>query len=65
MAFRATNPCDNMNHVRRDAPVRHCPVCGAVVNARVVERVCEETKHGAARRRQTRYCVDCGVQLIA
>jgi len=66
MAVRATNPCDNMNHTRRDAPVRHCPACGAVVNAtKLVARVCEEPKHGAARRRQTRYCTDCGVQLTA
>jgi len=64
MVFRATNPCGNVNHTRRDAPVRHCPECGVVVNARVSKGVCAEPKHGAARRRQTRYCSDCGAQLM-
>ena len=57
--------CENRNHVRRDAPVGHCPECGAVVNARAVIGGCEEPKHAAARRRQTRFCVDCGTQLMA
>jgi len=57
--------CDNMNHTRRDAPVRHCPDCGALVNAQKMRSACEETKHSAARRRQNPYCADCGSQLIA
>ena len=28
-------PCPNMNHRRSNAPVRHCPDCGAVVNGQV------------------------------
>jgi predicted RNA-binding Zn-ribbon protein involved in translation (DUF1610 family) len=63
-AYRATR-CDNVNHARSNAPVRHCPACGAVVNAQKVRSACEEAKHAAARRRQTRYCTDCGAQLIA
>jgi len=63
-AFRA-NLCDNMNHTRRDAPVRHCPDCGAIVNAQKMRSACEEAKHAAARRRQNPYCTDCGSQLIA
>lgn len=58
------NACDNMNHRRSDAPVSHCPACGGVVNARVVSSACDETKHAAARRRQSRFCVDCGAELI-
>jgi hypothetical protein len=57
--------CENRNHLRRDAPVGYCPECGAVVNARAVASDCDEPKHAAARRRQTRFCVDCGRQLIA
>jgi ribosomal protein S27AE len=58
------NPCDNMNHRRRDAPVSHCPECGGVVNAALAGTSCSEPKHAAARRRQSRFCVDCGTQLV-
>jgi hypothetical protein len=65
MPARVThNPCENMNHRRADAPVGHCPECGGVVNPRVVATGCEEHKHAAARRRQSRFCVDCGTQLV-
>jgi hypothetical protein len=57
--------CDNRNHLRRDAPVGHCPECGAVVNAGATLAACDEQKHAAARLRRTRFCVDCGAQLIA
>lgn len=57
-------PCENMNHRRRDAPVSHCPACGGVVNARIAVERCDEAKHAAARRRQSRFCVDCGTQLV-
>jgi hypothetical protein len=53
-----------MNHRRLDAPVGHCPECGAVVNAQVGYKSCSEDKHAAARRRQSVYCVDCGKKLI-
>jgi len=53
-----------MNHRRRDAPVGHCPECGVVVNPRVAAEGCDEGKHAAARRRQARFCVDCGTQLV-
>jgi hypothetical protein len=54
-----------MNHRRADAPVAHCPQCGAVVNEALRGGSCNETRHAAARRRQLEYCVDCGTQLIA
>jgi len=60
----APNLCDNMNHRRHDAPVGHCPECGVVVNARAAAEPCNESKHAAARRRQSNFCVDCGTQLV-
>ena len=58
------NPCDNLNHRRSNAPVGHCPQCGGVVNARIRAQPCNDTQHAAARRQQTVFCVDCGVQLM-
>ncbi len=63
--FRQPNPCDNMNHRRAHAPVGHCPTCGAVVNEHVRAAPCTEAAHATARRRQTAFCVHCGVQLIS
>jgi hypothetical protein len=57
--------CENMNHRRADAPVSHCPQCGAVVNARVVSPACSEATHAAARRQQLTFCVHCGTRLIS
>ena len=55
--------CPNLNHRHQDAPVRHCPNCGEVVNARVpVKRGCEQ-EHAQRRRNQDAYCIDCGEQL--
>jgi hypothetical protein len=53
-----------MNHRRRDAPVGHCPKCGGIVNAHIEAEPCTESKHSAARRRQSIFCVDCGAQLV-
>ena len=58
------NPCENLNHRRTNAPVRHCPGCGGVVNEQVRARQCSETQHAAERRQGTTFCVDCGTQLI-
>jgi hypothetical protein len=62
--FERPNPCDNMNHRRANAPVGHCPQCGAVVNERHRSKGCGEAEHASARRSQTDFCVDCGTQLI-
>jgi len=35
------------------------------VNAQAVAVACDEAKHAAARLRRSRFCVDCGAQLIA
>ena len=60
-----STPCTNLNHRRSDAPVRHCPQCGATVNASHSVGVCTEDRHAAARRQQSTFCVHCGVRLIA
>ena len=62
--FQHPNPCENMNHRRRDAPVSHCPQCGAVVNAGVTSEPCNEAKHAVARRQRAAFCVDCGAALL-
>ncbi len=53
-----------MNHRRSDAPVRFCPTCGEVVNAKVAIKQCREEEHARRRREQSQFCVDCGEQLI-
>jgi predicted RNA-binding Zn-ribbon protein involved in translation (DUF1610 family) len=63
--WRRTNSCENLNHRRANAPVRHCPGCGGVVNDRVRAQQCSETQHAAARRERSVFCADCGTQLIA
>jgi hypothetical protein len=56
-------PCPNFNHRRADAPVRNCPNCGDVVNAKVRAIVCTVVRHDVQRRSQSAFCVDCGEQL--
>jgi hypothetical protein len=53
-----------MNHLRANPPVRHCITCGALLNVELRVAPCDESKHGAARRRQAMFCVDCGARLI-
>jgi hypothetical protein len=53
-----------MNHRRANAPVGHCPQCGGVVNLGIRAQPCTETHHAAARRAFSKFCVDCGKQLI-
>jgi len=56
--------CGNLNHRRSDAPVGHCPECGAVVNARVRAPRCTTLQHDTARRERSTFCVHCGVRLV-
>jgi len=58
---RQLNRCPNFNHRRANAPVRFCPLCGAVVNEAILMRECSEE---ISRRGGTNYCVHCGEQLI-
>ena len=56
--------CTNLNHRRRDAPVRCCPSCGEVVNASVSPTRCLPVRHDTRRRSGSVFCVDCGDRLI-
>ena len=56
--------CPNFNHGRSDAPVRFCSMCGAVVNKDLPTKTCGEEKHAQRRLNRSRFCVDCGEQLI-
>ena len=47
-----------------NVPVRYCSMCGEVVNESIPEKVCSEDTHAISRRKGTKYCVDCGMQLI-
>jgi len=64
MARSVVPLCDNMNHRRPNAPVAHCSECGHVVNQNIPRGDCDEDRHAQARRRQSKFCVDCGKQLI-
>ena len=55
--------CPNFNHRRSDAPVRFCPLCGAVVNAFISKGLCRPEIHDKRRRNQDMFCVDCGDML--
>lgn len=56
--------CLNFNHGRANAPVRFCPMCGEVVNENIPIKKCSEQRHAMRRRGGSKYCVDCGEQLI-
>jgi hypothetical protein len=60
-----TNPCPNFNHNRTNPPVGFCPSCGSVVNDTIATKQCSDQAHADSRMRRTRFCVDCGEQLIA
>ncbi len=61
----ASPPCGNLNHVRLNPPVRHCPNCGAIVNDTIPVARCSEHEHADRRRHRDAYCIGCGAQLIA
>jgi hypothetical protein len=64
VATSAPEPCRNLNHRRSDAPVRHCPDCGGVVNQHFHTSRCSDIEHDTARRRRLAFCVHCGSPLI-
>jgi hypothetical protein len=55
--------CTNLNHRRTDAPVRHCPHCGEVVNTAARPGRCHSARHDARRKDGSSFCVDCGARL--
>ena len=64
-AGRAWTRCDNLNHLRPNAPIRHCPQCGGTVNEQRARMQCEATVHATRRKQQSNFCIDCGTELIS
>ena len=64
-APKAWQRCDNLNHLRPNAPIRNCPQCGGLVNDRIRATTCDPAGHAIRRKQQNNYCVACGDQLIA
>ncbi len=58
------NSCPNFNHGRVNPPVRACPMCGDVVNKNISIKNCSEEEHAKMRKDRSKYCIDCGKQLI-
>ncbi len=56
--------CPNLNHSRVSAPVRFCPMCGEVVNIDIRFKICSDEEHAKRRKGMSKYCIDCGKQLI-
>lgn len=54
--------CPNLGHENERAVVRHCPICGEVVNARVPAKPECRDEHDR-RRAQATYCCDCGERI--
>jgi hypothetical protein len=55
--------CSNLNHRRSDAPVRACPQCGGIVNARIAAKQCSEDAHASKRKDGDAFCLNCGTPL--
>jgi predicted RNA-binding Zn-ribbon protein involved in translation (DUF1610 family) len=64
MRMKAQVRCTNWNHGHANVTVRHCPMCGEVVNKNITAKECSQEAHAKRRRNQSKYCVDCGEQLI-
>ena len=59
-----TRGCMNRNHGNPRAQVRFCSMCGEVVNQNIPVKRCPKEKHDKSRMQRTRYCMDCGEQLV-
>ena len=55
--------CQNMNHSKMNVQVRHCSMCGDVVNKNISKKYCVDGEHFRRRKERNRYCVDCGKLL--
>lgn len=58
------NHCPKLKHRRSDGPLRFCVECGQVVNGKIPKRVCTEEEHAKRRLARSRYCPNCGEQLV-
>ena len=56
--------CPNDNHGRAIVRVRHCPLCGEIVNGKIPIGACSDAQHAKRRRLRDPYCVDCGKGLF-
>ena len=56
--------CPNLNHGRTNPPVAYCPECSKMVNKNLITKKCSEGEHAKKRRNRSKYCFDCGEQLI-
>jgi len=56
--------CPNFNHRNTNPPVRFCPNCGKVVNENIAIKQCNEQAHARRRMDLSKFCADCGEQLI-
>jgi len=56
--------CSNFNHGRMNVPIRYCPNCGGTVNEKILPKKCSEDEHATKRRNRSKYCIDCGEQLV-
>jgi hypothetical protein len=55
--------CSNLNHRRSDAPVRACPQCGGVVNAKIAAARCTAAEHASRLKDGDAFCLRCGAGL--
>ena len=58
------NTCQNLNHRRPIPRVRYCPDCGELLNENLASGNCSEEEHAKRRRARSKFCSDCGMQLI-
>ena len=56
--------CKNLNHRRTNPPVRYCVDCGELLNGDLFPTECTEEDHAKRRRGRSKFCPNCGEQLI-
>jgi len=61
--MRQGTVCPNLNHRRSNAPLRHCIMCGEILNQTIPSRQCTGPDHASKRRQRDLYCSECGLQL--
>jgi hypothetical protein len=64
-ARRVPIACENMNHRRTSSPVPYFPQCGTGVNRDLPRVLCSSDFHAMSWRGGSKFCVKCGVQIIA
>ena len=54
--------CPTLSHNHANAVVRHCPICGEVINDRIPAKTGCHAEH-IRRRTHATFCVDCGERI--